>query len=101
MDRATSDIRALEFTSSRYGDSPDVLGQIPDNQQIDSVTADGAYDTCRCHIVILDRNATAIIPIRRNARLWREDCPAAVARNAILATLPARAIAHDERAAVQ
>ena len=87
MDTATSDIRAVEFTSSREGDSPtlpDLLDQIPDDEQIGSVTADGAYDTRRCHTAILDRNATAIIPIRKNGRLWREDCPAAAARNTIL-----------------
>ena len=31
-----------------------------------------------------DRGATAIIPIRRNGRPWKEDCPAARARNEIL-----------------
>ncbi|MPM00208.1 hypothetical protein SDC9_46431 [bioreactor metagenome] len=87
MDTATSDIRAVEFTSSREGDSPTLpalLDQIPEDEQIGSVTADGAYDTRRCHTAILEHEATAIIPIRRNGRLWREDCPAAVARNAIL-----------------
>ena len=87
MDTATSDIRAVEFTSSREGDSPTLpalLEQIPEDEQIGSVTADGAYDTRRCHAAILEHGATAIIPIRKNGRLWREDCPAAVARNAIL-----------------
>lgn len=87
MDTATSDIRAVEFTSSREGDSPTLpalLDQIPEDEQIGSVTADGAYDTRRCHTAILEHEATAIIPIRKNGRLWREDCPAAVARNAIL-----------------
>ena len=87
MDTATSDIRAVEFTSSREGDSPTLpalLDQIPEGEQIGSVTADGAYDTRRCHTAILEHEATAIIPIRKNGRLWREDCPAAVARNAIL-----------------
>lgn len=87
MDTATSDIRAVEFTSSREGDSPTLpalLDQIPEDEQIGSVTADGAYDTRRCHTAILEHEAKAIIPIRKNGRLWREDCPAAVARNAIL-----------------
>ena len=86
MDTATSDIRAVEFTSSREGDSPtlpDLHAQIPD-EDTDSVTADGAYDTRRCHTTILDRNATPIIPVRKNGRLWCEDCPAAAARNTIL-----------------
>ena len=52
MDTATSDIRAVEFTPSREGDSPvlpDLLGQIPQDEDIGTVTADGAYDTRRCH----------------------------------------------------
>ena len=45
MDTATGDIRAVEFTSSREGDSPvlpDLLAQIPPDQPIGTVTADGA-----------------------------------------------------------
>ena len=87
MDPATSDIRAVEFTSSRDGDGPvlpDLLGQIPEDEQIGTVTADGAYDTRRCHIAILAREASPIIPIRKNGRLWKDDCPAARARNETL-----------------
>ena len=87
MDTATSDIRAVEFTSSSDGDSPvlpDLLDQIPEGEDIGSVTADGAYDTRRCHTAVIDREATAIIPIRRNGRPWKEDCPAAIARNETL-----------------
>ena len=45
MDTATGDIRGVEFTSSREGDSPvlpDLLAQIPAGQPIGTVTADGA-----------------------------------------------------------
>lgn len=42
------------------------------------------YDTRRCHTAIIDRTATAIIPIRKNGRPWKEDCPAAIARNETL-----------------
>ena len=87
MDPATSDIRAVEFTPSRDGDSPvlpDLLGQIPDNEPLGTVTADGAYDTRRCHKAIIERDAVPIIPIRKNGRLWKEDCPAARARNETL-----------------
>ena len=81
MDTATSDIRAVEFTPSREGDSPvlpDPLDQIPDDEDIGTVTADGAYDTRRCHSAIIARGGTAIIPIRKNGRPWKEDCPAAL-----------------------
>ncbi len=80
MDPATSDIRAVEFTPSREGDSPvlpDLLGQIPKNEEIGSVTADAAYDTRRCHIAILERDAVPIIPIRRERSTVEADCRAA------------------------
>ena len=96
MDTATSDIRAVEFTSSSDGDSPvlpELLNQIPEDEDIGTVTADGAYDTRRCHTAIIDRQATAIIPIRKNGRPWKEDCPAAIARNETL-----RATRHYGRA---
>ena len=96
MDTATSDIRAVEFTPSSDGDSPvlpELLDQIPDGEEIGTVTADGAYDTRRCHTAIIDRQATAIIPIRKNGRPWKEDCPAAIARNETL-----RATRHYGRA---
>ena len=56
MDTATSDIRAVEFTPSREGDSPvlpGLLDQIPDDEDIGTVTADGAYDTRSCHSAII------------------------------------------------
>jgi Transposase DDE domain len=87
MDVATGDIRAVEFTSSQTGDSPvlpDLLAQIPADQLIGTVTGDGAYDTRTCHSAIAERGATAIIPIRRNGCPWKEDCPAARARNETL-----------------
>ena len=43
MDAATSDIRAVEFTPGSEGDSPvlpDLLEQIPESEQIGTVTAD-------------------------------------------------------------
>jgi hypothetical protein len=96
MDTATSDIRAVEFTPGSDGDSPilpELLGQIPKAEKIGTVTADGAYDTRRCHAAIIDRQAMAIIPIRRNGRPWKENCPAATARNETL-----RATRHYGRA---
>ena len=87
MDTATGDIRAVEFTSSDKGDSPvlpHLLDQIPADEQIGTVTGDGAFDTRRCHTAILERGGTAIIPIRKNGRRWRENSPAAKARNEIL-----------------
>ena len=109
MDTATSDIRAVEFTPSSDGPShglqanhcraadspilPELLGQIHEDEHIGTVTADGAYDTRRCHAAITARKATPIIPIRKNGRAWKEDCPAAKARNETL-----RATKHYGRA---
>jgi hypothetical protein len=56
--------------------------KIPEDEQIGTVTGtlsghrfampcravDGAYDTRRCHTAILTRDATLIIPIRKNGR---------------------------------
>ena len=110
MDTATSDIRAVEFTPSRDGPSrdiadampcrardspvlPDPLDQIPESEPIGTVTADGAYDSRRCHSAIIERDAVPIIPIRKNGREWKEDCPAARSRNETL-----RATRHYGRA---
>ncbi len=100
MDADTVDVRAVEFTSSRQGDSPllpELLAQIPPEEKIgtiiapcgdcDAITcraADGADDTRRCHRAINERGADAVIPIRRNDRARKEDCTAAIARNEIL-----------------
>jgi len=96
MDPATSDIRAVEFTPSRDGDSPvlpELLDQVPQDEPIGTVTADGAYDTRRCHTAVLEREAVPIIPIRKNGRPWKDDGPAARVRNEIL-----RATRHYGRA---
>ena len=84
MDTAASDIRAVACAPSSDDDSPvlpELLDQIPVDEMIGTVTADGAYDTRHCHTAIIDRQATPIIPIRKNGRPWKEDCPAAIARN--------------------
>ena len=55
-------------------------------QEIASVTADGAFDTRKCHDAIAARGATAIIPPRKNAKPWKPDTAGAIARNEILRT---------------
>ena len=87
IDEQTLEIRAAEFTSNGIGDAPilpELLVQIPADQEIGSVTADGAYDTRKCHDAIAKRGATAIIPPRKNAKPWKEDTAGAVARNEAL-----------------
>jgi hypothetical protein len=89
IDEETLEIRAVEVTSSNVGDAPmlpDLLAQLPPDQEIATVTADGTYDTRACHDAIADRGAAAIIPPRRNARPWKPDTAGARARNEILRT---------------
>ncbi|WP_411837301.1 IS5 family transposase [Paracoccus sp. ME4] len=89
IDEKTLEIRAVEFTSNDIGDAsmlPELLDQIPPDQDIASVTADGAYDTRKCHDAIAGRSAAAIIPVRKNAKPWKETTAGAAARNEILRT---------------
>ena len=89
IDEETLEIRAVEVTSSNVGDAPmlpELLEQIAPDQEIGTVTADGAYDTRKCHDAIGDRGAAAIIPPRRNARPWKPTTAGAQARNEALRT---------------
>lgn len=84
IDERTLEIRAVEITGSNTGDAPmlpHLLNQIPHDQEIGSVTADGAYDTRRCHNTIAERGAAAVIPPRKNAQPWKPTTAGAIARN--------------------
>ena len=87
IDEQTLEVRAVEITGTHIGDAlvlPDLLSQIPEGQEIGSVTADGAYDTRKCHDVIAERGAHAVIPPRKNAKPWKTVTAGAVARNKAL-----------------
>ena len=60
---------------------PDWLAQIPGNEPIVSVSADGAYDTRACLDAIAERGAQAVIPPRKTASLWKRESPGAASRN--------------------
>lgn len=80
IDEKSLEIRAAEFTTSDVGDAPmlpELLDRTPPEQEIATVTADGAFDTRKCHDAIAARGAAAIIPPRRNARPWKPDTPGA------------------------
>lgn len=84
IDEETLEVRAVEVTSSNIGDAPmlpELLSQIPRDQDIGSVTADGAYDTRKCHEAIAARDAHAVIPAHKNATTWKPTSAGAVARN--------------------
>ena len=88
IDEQTLEIRAVhcpagmlpggEITGSHIGDAPvlpDLLRQIPADEKTGSVTADGAYDTRKCHDAIADRGDHAVIPPRKNASRGRPSQP--------------------------
>ena len=84
IDEKTLEVRAFEITSSSVGDVPmlpDLLNQIPPDQDLVSVTADGAYDTRKCYDAIAARNAHAVMPPRKNAKQWKPGRPWARVRN--------------------
>jgi len=84
IDEETLEVRAVEVTTNNIGDAPmlpELLNQIPPDQDLGSVTADGAYDTRRCHDVIAARGAHAGIPPRKNAKPWKTTSAGAIARN--------------------
>ncbi len=82
IDEETLEIRALEFTTSDVGDAPmlpELLDQIPPEQEIVSVTADGAFDTRKCHRFGGLRGRTAAtVPLAPSPRGARPQsyCPA-------------------------
>jgi hypothetical protein len=54
IDEQTLEVRAIEVTGSHIGDAPilpDLIDQIPPDQDIGAVATDGAYDT-RTHTVV-------------------------------------------------
>jgi hypothetical protein len=66
---------------------PGLLSQIAPVQEIGSITVDCAYDTRKCHDAIATRNAHAVIPPRKNAKLWKPDTPGAKALNEAVRSL--------------
>jgi hypothetical protein len=69
IDEKTLEIRAVEVTTSNVGDAPmlpDLLGQIDPKQEIATVTADGAYDTRKCHNAIANAEARGIEAVRQD-----------------------------------
>ena len=88
IDAETLEIRAVEITDNRIGDAPmlpELLKQTPSTEPLLSVRGDGAYDTKACYEAISSRQAAAIIPVRKNAKRWKENTAGSKARNETLA----------------
>lgn len=74
IDEEALEIRAVEVTSCSIGGAsmlPELLDQIPPNEEIGSVTGDEAYDTRKCQDANTARNVHAVIPPRKNVKLWK------------------------------
>ena len=73
VDEATAEIVAAVATTNNLSDDEvleDLLDQV--EEEVEQVTADGAYDKRKCYAAIAERKARAVIPPRRGARLWHQ-----------------------------
>ena len=76
VDPVTHDIVAAEVSLENVHDAevlPTLLN--PLRRKLGSVYADGAYDTKASHQLITQKGATACIPPRKNAGLWKKGHP--------------------------
>lgn len=72
VDETTGEILSAVVTTNDVHDG-EVLENILDGieDEIDQVSTDGAYDHEHCYEEISQRDAIAVIPPRRNAKIWR------------------------------
>jgi IS5 family transposase len=71
VDEATMEFVAVVVTTNSFKDSqllPDLLEQIA--EEVEQVSADGAYDTRNCYEAVRARGARAAIPPQKGARIW-------------------------------
>ncbi|WP_147506877.1 IS5 family transposase, partial [Acinetobacter baumannii] len=90
IDAKTLQIRAVQLTTNNVSDSQvlgDLLDQIPQDERVDSVYTDGAYDTKQCRQVIADRQAHAVIPQRKNAKPVKDKKMGYLERNYLILTV--------------
>ena len=65
----------------------DLLKRIPEDERIDSVYTDGAYDMKYCWVVVADRQTHAVIPPRKNGKPWKDSKISLIERNEWLQTV--------------
>ncbi len=71
-DEATGELVAAVVTTNNYTDGqvlPDLLDQIED--EIKQVSGDGGYDKRNCYDAVREREARAVIPPQKNAKIWQ------------------------------
>lgn len=75
VDEATGDILLGEVTGNDTADCgmlTPLLRQIPEERQIDQLSADGAYDKRVCYEELMRRSVSSIaIPPQHNAKIWK------------------------------
>lgn len=72
VDEATGEIVAAVASEAGVSEDealPDLLGQVPG--EIRQVSTDGAYDKRHCYDALAQRGAKAVIPPRRDAKIWQ------------------------------
>jgi hypothetical protein len=92
IDADSYEMRAVEMTDHRHGDSemvPGLLAQIPEGERIGVISGDGAYDTRSVYEASASRQAELVVPPRRNGKPWKGGTTGATERNETL-----RAIRH-------
>jgi hypothetical protein len=72
VDETTGEILAAVVSTNDWADSeilPELVEQIED--EIEQVSANGAYDTSDCYDTLTQRGAKPVIPPRKNAVIWQ------------------------------
>lgn len=72
VDESTGEILSATVTTNNVHDGEvfeDLLEGIDD--EIEQVSADGAYDQKHCYDALIERNVTTAIPPRKNAKIWQ------------------------------
>ena len=72
IDAHTLQMRAICVTSNNVSDAaviPDSLEQLPEDERLECLTGDGAYDTQPVYEAVAKRGALAVILPRKNARI--------------------------------
>ncbi len=63
---------------------PELLLQIPPDEQVADVGGNGVYDTDGCHTAIAQWGTQAVIPPRKNTKTWIEKWIGAAVRKQAL-----------------
>lgn len=74
IDAETQQIVGVEATSNAVDDAAaveDLLNQVPVGTEVEEVSADGAYDTRKTYNALNKHGTKAIIPPRKNAKIWQ------------------------------